>query len=176
MGTTQTSAIGYVPYTKTEVDNLLSPKAPLSSPALTDVPTAPTAAPGTDTTQLATTAFVGAAVGALTKVLPFTMQTDDFNAAVDNCYGMNKTGSIQVATLPATAAVGKVIQFRGYSADLFKVVANTGQTIKVANLTTKTAGYVQTDIANGGFDLTCMATDTVWEASNIIGLPTVETS
>jgi collagen type I alpha len=35
-------------------------KAPLSSPALTDIPTAPTAATGTNTTQLATTAFVTA--------------------------------------------------------------------------------------------------------------------
>ena len=44
----------------------LSLKAPLASPALTGTPTAPTAAPGTNTTQIATTAFVQAAVsGAL---------------------------------------------------------------------------------------------------------------
>lgn len=36
--------------------------AKLASPALTGVPTAPTAAPGTSTTQLATTAFVAAAI------------------------------------------------------------------------------------------------------------------
>lgn len=34
----------------------------LASPALTGVPTAPTASPGTDTTQIATTAFVSAAI------------------------------------------------------------------------------------------------------------------
>lgn len=39
----------------------VSGAAPLASPALTGVPTAPTAAPGTNTTQLATTAFVTAA-------------------------------------------------------------------------------------------------------------------
>lgn len=33
-------------------------RAPINSPALTGVPTAPTAAPGTNTTQIATTAFV----------------------------------------------------------------------------------------------------------------------
>lgn len=38
--------------------------APLASPSLTGVPTGPTAAPGTNTTQLATTAFVTGAVGA----------------------------------------------------------------------------------------------------------------
>lgn len=37
-------------------------KAPLASPALTGTPTAPTAAAGTNTTQLATTAFVDSAV------------------------------------------------------------------------------------------------------------------
>lgn len=40
----------------------LSALAPLASPALTGVPTAPTATPGTNTTQIASTAFVGAAV------------------------------------------------------------------------------------------------------------------
>lgn len=38
-------------------------KANLAGPAFTGVPTAPTAAPGTNTTQLATTAFVQAAAG-----------------------------------------------------------------------------------------------------------------
>ena len=40
----------------------LAAKAPLASPALTGTPSAPTAAPGTNTTQLATTAFDTAAV------------------------------------------------------------------------------------------------------------------
>lgn len=39
--------------------------APLASPALTGVPTVPTAAPGTNTTQAASTAFVGAAIAAI---------------------------------------------------------------------------------------------------------------
>ncbi len=42
----------------------LALKAPLASPALTGTPTAPTAGPGTNTTQLATTAFVTAAIAA----------------------------------------------------------------------------------------------------------------
>ena len=42
----------------------LALKAPLASPALTGVPTAPTATAGTATTQIATTAFVGTAVAA----------------------------------------------------------------------------------------------------------------
>ena len=42
----------------TSLQGLLDAKAPLASPALAGVPTAPTAAVGTNTTQLATTAFV----------------------------------------------------------------------------------------------------------------------
>jgi hypothetical protein len=45
-------------YTKTETDAALVLKANLASPALTGTPTAPTAAAGTSTTQIATTAFV----------------------------------------------------------------------------------------------------------------------
>ena len=48
----------------TTVTNSIAAKAPLASPALTGVPTSPTAASGTNTTQLATTAFVTAAVAA----------------------------------------------------------------------------------------------------------------
>lgn len=47
-------------------------RAPLDSPALTGVPTAPTAASGTNTTQVATTAF---AVGEVAKAVPRTSTT-----------------------------------------------------------------------------------------------------
>ena len=46
----------------TTVTNNLAAKAPLASPSLTGTPTAPTASTGTNTTQLATTAFVQTAV------------------------------------------------------------------------------------------------------------------
>ena len=46
----------------TTVTNSIATKAPLASPALTGIPSAPTASSGTNTTQLATTAFVQAAV------------------------------------------------------------------------------------------------------------------
>ena len=46
----------------TATQTALDLKAPLASPGLTGTPTAPTAAVGTDTTQIATTAFVKAAI------------------------------------------------------------------------------------------------------------------
>ncbi len=56
---------------------LLAALAPLASPALTDTPTSPTAAPGTNTTQIASTAFVAAAVAlAVTGLLEFQGNLD----------------------------------------------------------------------------------------------------
>lgn len=43
---------------QTDLQSALDAKAPLDSPTFTGTPAAPTAAPGTNTTQLATTAFV----------------------------------------------------------------------------------------------------------------------
>ncbi|WP_210211164.1 hypothetical protein [Borborobacter arsenicus] len=47
------------------------------SPAFTGIPTAPTAAPGTNTTQIATAAFVKAAIDALVGAAPATLDTLD---------------------------------------------------------------------------------------------------
>lgn len=53
----------------------LTAKAPLASPALTGVPTAPTAVGGTDSTQVATTAYVMAAINALIGGAPGALDT-----------------------------------------------------------------------------------------------------
>ena len=58
------AALGDDPAFATTITTALGLKAPLASPALTGVPTAPTAALGTNTTQLATTAFIAAALTA----------------------------------------------------------------------------------------------------------------
>lgn len=52
-------------YLKDHVDALESSRAPLASPSFTGTPTAPTAPAGTNTTQLATTAFVKSATDAI---------------------------------------------------------------------------------------------------------------
>ena len=56
---------------KDYVDGALALKAPLSSPALTGTPTAPTAAEGTNTTQLATTAFVQSTATSIVTAIAF---------------------------------------------------------------------------------------------------------
>jgi hypothetical protein len=50
--------LGYVSGVTSAIQTQLNAKAPLASPALTGTPTAPTAAASTNTTQIATTAFV----------------------------------------------------------------------------------------------------------------------
>lgn len=56
-------------YTKTDVDGLLDDKADLASPTFTGTPSAPTATAGTNTTQIATTAFVKTACDAISASL-----------------------------------------------------------------------------------------------------------
>lgn len=65
----------------TDLVNDLAARAPLASPAMTGTPTAPTAAPGTNTTQVSTTAFVQAAVAALVNSAPGALDTLDELAA-----------------------------------------------------------------------------------------------
>jgi hypothetical protein len=60
-------------------------KAPLANPALTGTPTAPTATAGTNTTQLATTAFVRGEVTALVAAAPTALDTlNELAAALGN--------------------------------------------------------------------------------------------
>lgn len=59
---TTSTELGYLSGVTSAIQTQLNAKAPLASPALTGTPTAPTAAAGTNTTQIATTAFVTNAV------------------------------------------------------------------------------------------------------------------
>ena len=64
------------------VKNTINGKASTTSPTFTGTPKAPTAATGTNTTQIATTAFVKAAVDAKTSVASATKATQDANGNV----------------------------------------------------------------------------------------------
>jgi len=59
----------------TGLQGALDAKAPLASPTLTGTPLAPTAAAATNTTQIATTAFVQAAITALVDGAPGAIDT-----------------------------------------------------------------------------------------------------
>ncbi|EPR6293750.1 phage tail protein [Escherichia coli] len=67
------------------IKTLNDTKAPLKSPALTGTPTAPTAAQGTNNTQIATTAYVRAAISALVGSSPEALDTlNELAAALGN--------------------------------------------------------------------------------------------
>lgn len=58
IGTVTSSEIGYLSGVTSAIQTQMNAKAPLASPALTGTPTAPTASVDTNTTQVATTAYV----------------------------------------------------------------------------------------------------------------------
>ena len=93
--------------------NKIKEKAPLASPALTGTPTAPTASAGTNTTQVATTAFVATAINNKTSV----------------------SGNAGTATKLATARTINGVSFDGTQnitiVDSTKVPLSTGNAITI---------------------------------------------
>ncbi|HBA9457678.1 TPA: phage tail protein [Escherichia coli] len=79
------AAINNDPKFCTTINNALALKAPLSSPALTGTPTAPTAAQSVNNTQIATTAFVKSAIAAMVGSAPAALDTlNELAAALGN--------------------------------------------------------------------------------------------
>ncbi|HAV8377576.1 TPA: phage tail protein [Escherichia coli] len=79
------AAINNDPKFSTTINNALALKAPLSSPALTGTPTAPTAAQSVNNTQIATTAFVKSAITAMVGSAPAALDTlNELAAALGN--------------------------------------------------------------------------------------------
>jgi hypothetical protein len=107
----------------TEIDNefnsisgAISSKADLASPTFTGTPAAPTASSGTSTTQLATTAFVTAALGAIYPVGSIYV-----NAAVST----NPTTLLGFGTWEAFGAGRVMVGFNASDA-LFDTLEETG--------------------------------------------------
>ncbi|MDB5275619.1 MAG: tail fiber protein [Ferruginibacter sp.] len=110
--TTGTAAGLSVNIDESQVNNLitdLAAKAPLASPALTGVPVAPTAATGNNTTQIATTAFVKAAISA------------GSSASFSGSLAGEVTGTQGATVVGNAAVIGKVLT--GYTSGSGTVVA-----------------------------------------------------
>lgn len=89
----------------TGLDAALAAKAPLASPAFTGTPTAPTAVGGTNTTQIASTAFVQAAIAALIDGAPGAIDTlNELAAALgdDPNFATSVTNSINLKLAKAS--------------------------------------------------------------------------
>lgn len=79
------AAINNDPNFSTTINNALALKAPLSSPALTGTPTAPTAAQSVNNTPIATTAFVKSAIAGMVGSAPAALDTlNELAAALGN--------------------------------------------------------------------------------------------
>jgi hypothetical protein len=100
----------------TAIASAIASKADINSPALTGTPTAPTAAAGTNTTQVATTAFVTAALSAA-----YPVGSIYINAAVST----NPATLLGFGTWTAFGA-GKVLVGQDASDALFDTLEETG--------------------------------------------------
>jgi hypothetical protein len=116
--TVSTTELGYLDGVtsaiQTQIDSKLatatasSTYAPLASPALTGVPTAPTATAGTNTTQVATTAYVGTAISNLVAGAPSTLDTlDEIAAAIADTGNFSDTVVLKSgSTMTGNLAMG----------------------------------------------------------------------
>ena len=124
----------------TGLQTALNAKAALASPALTGSPTAPTATAGTNTTQIATTAFVAAAIGALIDAAPGAMDTlnelaaalgDDpsFATTVTNALAGKLSAASNLSDLPNKATSRSNLGLGSMATQASSNVAITGGSI-----------------------------------------------
>jgi hypothetical protein len=158
--------------TESQVTNLvtdLATKAPLASPAFTGVPTAPTAALSTNTTQIATTAFVLANAGAATDA---NLSTSDIttNDVSSSKHGfapkgtglatqyLDGTGAYSTpagsTTTQTTTAVGTQtgLNLTGYPVTILR--CNNATSLTFQGITTGGAGHEVMLLAIGAGDVT----------------------
>ena len=141
-----------------DVATSLALKANLASPALTGAPASTTAAVGTNTTQIATTAFV------IAEKLRLLYRADDatvaITAAVNNkVFIATKASATQTFTLPAASTAGLQYTFIcGADSGELRIFGSAGDTII---LKTAAAGTLLSVVADTGIKNTA--------ATNIVG-------
>lgn len=114
-GTTARSWTGsvwvYQALTAADYVDALALKAPLASPALSGVPTAPTAAPGTNTNQIATMAAVQAAIASVIGSSPEALNAlNELAAAIANDPNFASTMNTALAGKEPSIAAGTSAQ------------------------------------------------------------------
>jgi hypothetical protein len=87
--------------------------------------------------------------------------------AVDNAYIANNAGLVTF-TLPASAAIGKVVQVAGNGTGLWTIVQNASQIIHFGDQdTTVTTGSLTAINRYDAIQLVCTATDTDWVCTGV---------
>lgn len=105
----QIAALSHLDNATTTLNSAISLKAPIASPAFTGVPTAATASAGTNSTQLATTAFVKTAVDSKASDLTNSYQTYTTNAIITQSNASNAALAAAVAALNASIAATRPV-------------------------------------------------------------------
>ena len=140
--TVSATEIGYVDGVTSSIQTQLGAKAPLASPELTGTPTAPTAAANTNTTQIATTAYVQTEIADLIASAPGALDTLDELAAA---LGDDANYAATITTALATKAPLASPTFTGTVSGITKSmvglgsVDNTTDAAKPVSTATQTA-------------------------------------
>lgn len=136
---------GNIQISESQVTNLqthLNAKAPIDSPAFTGTPTAPTAATGTDTTQIATTAYVRAEIQSMVKDLDAVVFKDTIDGGSTGAYGA-LTPAADKGDLYIVSTAGKI--------DGVAVEPGDWLICKVDGTAAATANNYSTIVDNWGF-------------------------
>ena len=134
--------------TMLNVYGLYNTKANLASPSFTGTPTAPTAAAGTNTTQIATTAFVSTAVGALNAETIY-YDADHEATLADVIDGITGITFLVVQSLPATGVAGTIyLMSNGGSGqnvyDEYIWITSTSKYEKIGSTDVDLSNYIST--------------------------------
>ena len=138
----------------------LNLKADLASPDLTGVPTAPTASAGTNTTQVATTAFVSGAVSDLVASAPGALNTlNELAVALGN----DENFSTSVANSIATKAPIASPTFTGTVSGITKSMVGLGNVDNTSDANKPVSSATQTalDLKANSADIAELAQDAV---------------
>ncbi|MEE7021096.1 tail fiber protein [Escherichia coli OX25:H28] len=171
------AAINNDPNYSTTINNALALKAPLASPALMGVPTAPTAAQGTNNTQIATTAYVRAAISALVGSSPEALDTlNELAAALGNDPNFATTMTNALAgkqpldaTLTALAALAtganKLPYFTGKDTVAQTDLTSVGRDILAKTSTLAVIQYLGLrELGTSGEKIPLLSTANTWSA------------
>ncbi|WP_440939785.1 tail fiber protein [Escherichia coli] len=174
------AAINNDPNFSTTINNALALKAPLASPALTGIPTAPTAAQGTNNTQIATTAYVRAAISALVGSSPEALDTlNELAAALGNDPNFATTMTNALAgkqpldaTLTALAALAtganKLPYFTGKDTVAQTDLTSVGRDILAKTSTLAVIQYLGLrELGTSGEKIPLLSTANTWSARQI---------
>jgi hypothetical protein len=136
-------------------------KAPLASPAFTGIPTAPTAAIGTNTAQLATTQFVQAAIAGTTKITAYGVKMPGvgLTAGATNFtdfYGSSAYSATESTRFCVAGVTGTIQTFDIYIQGAQPVTGSLTANVRVNAVTSGSALIIAAGSAAGVYSISAL--------------------